>query len=523
MLKMPQKQAISLEQRRALRSWAHQQHPKPSQKACIEWFYTKYNHKLSQSTVSESLSTHFKDLDTTTASGHRLRIGQWPELEQVLFKFQQRIDKHGGFTSGDILLEKAQQIWKRLPQYADQPVPEFSAGWLTRFKARHNIKLHTRHSEAGSISELTEEEMKGLQTIAGEYQEEDIYNMDETGLYWKMMPSHGLSSQALPGLKKDKVRITLALCVNSTGSDRFPVWIIGKSKTPQALRHIDITTMGAIWCWNKKAWMNTVIMVQWLQAFYRHIGSTRQVLLTMDNFSAHYSAVELSPPPSNIRICWLPANSISQFQPLNQGIIQSFKAHYRRQWLSFMLDCFNKNQDPIDSMNLHFAIRWTVRSWNQHLLNTTIYNCFRKSTLLSMPILLPTVLSPPDLSQLYDSVLQAGYIHDAMSITNFLNPVEEIQMEEEDSTGPDEVLEEVLEEHLGIQASQDDDEDGQQSEQPVYSIQDAQQALQVLIEFTERQAGLPVEHIRALERLETGIEVIRVNSQVQSSLDRWNT
>jgi hypothetical protein len=49
--------------------------------------------------------------------------------------------------------------------------------------------------------------------------------------------------------------------------------------------------------------MNTAIMREWLLEFYTHIGSTREVLLTMDNFSAHYNTIEISPPPPNIRIC----------------------------------------------------------------------------------------------------------------------------------------------------------------------------------------------------------------------------
>lgn len=60
---MPQKQQIRIEQRRALRSWAHNQHPRPTQRACIEWFQQQFGHKFSQSTVSESLSSHFDSLD----------------------------------------------------------------------------------------------------------------------------------------------------------------------------------------------------------------------------------------------------------------------------------------------------------------------------------------------------------------------------------------------------------------------------------------------------------------------------
>jgi hypothetical protein len=131
---MPKKQAITIEQRWSLCNWAHSQHPKPTQKACIDWFYNKYNHKLSQSTVSKSLSSHFASLDDSTNEGQRLRLGQWSDLEKVLFEWQVRIDSQGGFTSGDILREKAKEIWTRLPQYANQLCPEFSIGWLDRFK-----------------------------------------------------------------------------------------------------------------------------------------------------------------------------------------------------------------------------------------------------------------------------------------------------------------------------------------------------------------------------------------------------
>ena len=85
-----QRQGITIEQRKALRQWVHQQHPKPTQKRCIEWFHAEYGHKLSQSTVSESLSSHFAHLDESTVDpkSQRLREGCWPKLEQVLFTWQ---------------------------------------------------------------------------------------------------------------------------------------------------------------------------------------------------------------------------------------------------------------------------------------------------------------------------------------------------------------------------------------------------------------------------------------------------
>jgi Fission yeast centromere protein N-terminal domain len=73
---MGPRQDTTIEQRRALRRWAHRQYPKPTQKYCIEWFLPEYNHKLSQSTVSESLSAHFSHLDNyANSESQRLREG----------------------------------------------------------------------------------------------------------------------------------------------------------------------------------------------------------------------------------------------------------------------------------------------------------------------------------------------------------------------------------------------------------------------------------------------------------------
>ena len=268
--------------------------------------------------------------------------------------------------------------------------------------------------------------------------------------------------------------------------------------------------------------MNTTVIIEWLNSFFRHIGQSRKILLTIDNFSAHTAALELCVPLSNIRICWLPANSTTRFQPLDQGIIQAFKSIYKRQWLHYMLDYFTINKNPLDSMNIRYAIRWIVRAWNSQLTNTTIYNCFRKSTLLSVPIALPTPLEPSDINNLYEQVIQAGNIHDQMAISNFLNPEDEDTYSE---TGIDqsskEILQELLDKHLGLPETQHDDDEEAEVEQPVITLQTAQKALQVLIGFSEGQSTLESQHLRNLERLQGIFEVLDLNSKVQRTLDSW--
>jgi hypothetical protein len=65
--------------------------------------------------------------------------------------------------------------------------------------------------------------MEAIRVIYDQYPPNDVYNMDETGLFWRRMPNGGLSSKGSPGFRKDKSRITLAVATNATGSDRLPL------------------------------------------------------------------------------------------------------------------------------------------------------------------------------------------------------------------------------------------------------------------------------------------------------------
>lgn len=365
--------------------------------------------------------------------------------------------------------------------------------------------------------------MKAIHTISGQYNEDDIYNMDESGLFWCMPPSQSLSSLSRPGIKKDKAQISIICCVNASGIDRLPIWLIGKSCTPQALHNINISAIGAEWQWNNKAWMNQIIMREWLLAFYSHIGQ-RSVLLTMDNFPAHLSGLELAPPPPNICICWLPKNSTSQYQPLDQGIIQNLKTYYWKQWLRYMLYYYENNQDPLQSVTLLDCIRWLVQSWNHDVLSSTILACFYKSTLVLNPVQLP--IESPELSPLYHQVQQSGQLSNCMDISNFLNPVEESsELAEGGNEGG--LSSEALLEHLIVGASgttniyMDDQEDDSPEPAPLPKSLDALNAAQLLIAYIEGQDATKTPFLQSLERFERDLECEMIVSRAQGTLDSW--
>ncbi|ELR08016.1 hypothetical protein GMDG_02854 [Pseudogymnoascus destructans 20631-21] len=40
------------------------------------------------------------------------------------------VEERGAITTTEILQKKAKEIWEQLPEYKDQPTPEFSYGWI---------------------------------------------------------------------------------------------------------------------------------------------------------------------------------------------------------------------------------------------------------------------------------------------------------------------------------------------------------------------------------------------------------
>ncbi|KAF2195896.1 DDE-domain-containing protein [Zopfia rhizophila CBS 207.26] len=261
--------------------------------------------------------------------------------------------------------------------------------------------------------------------------------MDETGLYWRWAISRGLSTASIPGAKKDKARISLALCSNADGSDKVPPWLIGKSKVPRCFRGVNVSAFGVEWRNSTKAWMNADIMAEWLKAFYKHIGEDVEVILLMDNFSAHLAGMELAPPPPNVRIEFLPKNSTSQYQPLDQGIIANYKHYYKRQWLRFCINTYAQKQDPIKTVTLVDALRWTQIAWRDCVTPQTIRHCWVKSTILKKVDNADEDPQPPAdlLDLLREAQVVAEVSEDARDLRTFMAPEDED--EEPEQAEPD--------------------------------------------------------------------------------------
>ena len=200
-------------------------------------------------------------------------------------------------------------------------------------------------------------------------------NMDETGLFFRQLPDKSLStSDHTKGTKKSKGRLTVVLTCNADGSDKLRPLVIGKSKKPRCFNNFN-HKLYVDYAFNTKAWMTSSVFTEWLTSFNRKMTvQDRHVLLILDNAPSHIMPGHLS----NVKLHFLPPTTTSHLQPLDAGIIKSFKSNFRKQQLRLVIDQLDKGRSY--KVSVSDAIRFTKHAWDAASA-TTINNCWKHTGL----------------------------------------------------------------------------------------------------------------------------------------------
>ena len=112
--------------------------------------------------------------------------------------------------------------------------------------------------------------VKMIPNLCNGYKAEDIFNADETGLFYRAMPDKTLAnkSDSCKGGKLAKERLTVLLCASSRGEKLKPL-VIGKSAKPRCFKNANIKEFPILWRSNRKAWMVMDLFSEWLTIIKR--------------------------------------------------------------------------------------------------------------------------------------------------------------------------------------------------------------------------------------------------------------
>ncbi|XP_061190462.1 tigger transposable element-derived protein 6-like [Saccostrea echinata] len=139
-----------------------------------------------------------------------------------------------------------------------------SSGWLEKFKFRQGISFKRVCGEEKSVDSQSADMLlwkEKLPIILQTYSPDDIYNADETGIFFRMLPDKTLEFKDVDchGGKKNKERLTAMVCANMSEYHA-----------------------------NKKALMTSDIFKEWVKKLEKKMRKKkRKIALIVDNCPAH--------------------------------------------------------------------------------------------------------------------------------------------------------------------------------------------------------------------------------------------
>jgi hypothetical protein len=340
------------------------------------------------------------------------------KLDQALYVWFRQKRMEGVPVSGPILCEKAVELSGILNGETDFTA---SKGWEWRFSQRHGIRQLSVQGEKlssdGEQAELFVSTFKELIQTKN-LSLNQIFNCDETGLNFRLLPNATLASsfeKSADGRKKSKDRVTLNLCSSASGTIKLPLHLIGKAKHPRCFRQLDMKLLPVKYTNQSNAWMTAEQFHEWfhhdfvpyVQKELRSKGEKPNAVLLLDNCSAHPHSDELISDDGAVFATFLPPNVTALIQPMDQGVIQSLKMKYKKKLLRRLImedDLGTSMMDFLKGINMKVVIDLVHEAWTEITMDT-----LRRYWQKILPI---TTLSPnsvvnqcppsPVLADLYD-------------------------------------------------------------------------------------------------------------------------
>lgn len=153
----------------------------------------------------------------------RMHARKHSDIEDKLYEWLQLIRKVELPVSPSLTIGKSKELAKNM----GLPEEQFKGSWrwFDNFRERKGLKSVVLHGEGAEVNKsdpVLLEKLNELYNVIVKYDSENIYNMDESGLFYRILPKYTLllpeeDLSTARGKKKAKDRLTMVTCAFKKG------------------------------------------------------------------------------------------------------------------------------------------------------------------------------------------------------------------------------------------------------------------------------------------------------------------
>lgn len=312
-------------------------------------------------------------------------------MEDKLYAWFLDQRERGCIVDANVFKAKAKDIFAKEYSTADKPNGfNASDGWFQNFKKRRGIRQLTVSGESLSADPLSIDPfLHSFRAKINEMglSETQIYNADETGLFFRMLPNKtyvAANEKSAPGRKTRKERMTILFCANADGSHKVKPLVVGKSKNPRCFKNFQNPFA---YDSSANAWMTANIFQKWFhECFVEEVREfciknnlPQKAILLVDNCSAHGKSTDLiQSADGNVIVLYLPPNVTSLVQPMDQNPLKLVKMKYRSKLLQRVVaEAESTIDDVLKKQTFKDAILILNEIWND-LSQSVLKNAWKK-------------------------------------------------------------------------------------------------------------------------------------------------
>ncbi|XP_061463088.1 tigger transposable element-derived protein 5 [Rhineura floridana] len=312
----------------------------------------------------------------------KMRLANEEEIDRAVYTWFLTLRQHGVPLSGPIIQAQAEAFARQI--YGPECTFKASHGWFWRWQKRHGISSQRIYGEGGSLgatgdtpalkyemdtsspSSAFSDPATSLMSPpaaalsdGGGYSDDQIYNANITGLYWKLLPGQARCPPQSPLCRRlgVKDRVTVLLAANLTGTHKLKPLVVGGVQDPPCLRHHDQEKLPACYHYSPEARLRSSLLRIWffdtfvpcVKHFLHRNCLQQKAVLLLSCPTSPEDPHQLQTPDGSIRALLLSKSTGGSLggggrisTPLEQGVVSAFKQLYKQELLRLAVSCLAK-------------------------------------------------------------------------------------------------------------------------------------------------------------------------------------